>query len=127
MTRPVPPAAPRRTAPRPARAGRRRVPERASRHPVEPAVPPPWWALAALGAFALLLLAAPPDSNAFWALNGFRSLRLDGRLGLLACAAVAALLGLRRWRSPLAGWVVALPLAVVLAFPMRERIHFLGD
>jgi len=120
-----------KSAPAPAksrrRPGRRRPAATPPRRPPGPLVLPPWWALTALAAFALLLFAAPPDSNAFWGVNGFRSLRLDGRLGLLACACVAALLAIRPWRSVSAWWGVALPLAIVIAFPMRERIHLLGD
>lgn len=126
-TRPAPAAG--ASAKRPVSAARRRATAAAppTEQPAAPIVLPPWWALAALAAFAILLFAAPPDANAFWGVNGFRSLRLDGRLGLLACAFIAALLAIRPWRSASQWWGVALPIAIVIAFPMRERIHFLGD
>jgi hypothetical protein len=82
-------------------------------------------ALGFLAAWAALLLLAPPADNGFWGVNGFRSLEGGTRLALLLVAALTA--GLVRVRSRGAAAAVALTLAVVVAFPLREPIHFLGD
>src|SRR5438093_3763253 len=47
----------------------------------------------ALALFAALLLLAPPASNWVWAVDGFRSVPLATRVGLLAAAAALGLVG----------------------------------
>lgn len=83
------------------------------------------WVALALAAAALLV--APPESNWVWAVNGFRSVSAAARLGLLAAAGLAALLVILKPRGPRAWAAVALGLALLLSFPLRERIHVLGD
>lgn len=90
---------------------------------VAPSVP----ALALLAAWALLLFMAPATSNAFWAVNGFRSVTPEARFGLVVAAVGVALIPLFRLRSALIAWGIGAATAVVLAFPLRERVHFLGD
>ncbi len=101
------------------------------RRPDQPAPPgavaPSVLALAALAAWALLLFMAPARSNAFWAVNGFRSVTPEARFGLVVVAVGVALIPLFRLRSALIAWVLGAATAVVLAFPLRERVHFLGD
>jgi len=84
-------------------------------------------ALGFLAAWAALLLLAPPADNGFWGVNGFRSLEGGARLALVLVAALTAGLVRVRSRGAAAAAAVALTLAVVVAFPLRERIHFLGD
>ena len=90
-------------------------------------IAPPVAALALLAAWALLLFAAPTRSNAFWALDGFRSVSPEARFGLVLVSIGVALIPLFRLRSGLAAWVLGVAAAVLIAFPLRERIHFLGD
>ena len=100
---------------------------RASRAHVEQ---PPAWALLVLAAWVALLLLAPPESNWFWAVNGFRSIPLDGRLGLVVAAiAIGTLgtLGVLRTRAAWSWAALSAAVAWTLAFPLREKIHFLGD
>jgi hypothetical protein len=80
------------------------------------------WALAA---WAALLALAPPEHNGFWGVNGCRSLPAEARFGLLLAAAAAPLL--LRVRSRGAAAALAVAVALALAFPLRERIHLLGD
>lgn len=94
--------------------------------PPGPIAPPPT-ALVLLAAWALLLFAAPPRSNAFWALDGFRSVSPEACFGLVLVSIGVALIPLFRLRSGLAAGVLGVAAAVLIAFPLRERIHFLGD
>jgi hypothetical protein len=84
-------------------------------------------ALAALAGWLLLLLLAPAGTNASWGVNAFASLGAPARLALLgfaaACAALAWSRARGRWLAP----AVAVLAAWIVAFPLRERIHFLGD
>ncbi|TMQ73955.1 MAG: hypothetical protein E6K81_02025 [Candidatus Eisenbacteria bacterium] len=116
-----------KAGPRPSQRHERRAaparPARAAREP--PALPGAgaWF----LAAWAALLLIVPPASNWFWAVNGFRSLP-EGARGALALAALAALgLVLLRVRSRPLAMALALAAALAVAFPLRERIHLLGD
>ena len=96
--------------------------------PAPPApIAPPVAALALLGAWALLLFAAPPHSNAYWAFDGFRSVSPEARFGLVLVSIGIALIPLFRLRSPALAWGIGVAVAVLIAFPLRERIHFLGD
>lgn len=80
-----------------------------------------------LGAWLVLLALAPPAHNAFWGVNGLRSVA-----PLVACGiALAALLAtIAALRPPRVRWVpalVAAAIATTLAFPLREQLHLLGD
>lgn len=75
---------------------------------------------------AALWCLAPPGSNAFWAVNGFRSLGVAAAAGLVLVALAAS--ALPAARSGAAAWgVIAGAAAFALAGPLRERLHFLGD
>jgi len=93
------------------------------------AAPPPGLRLI-LGAIALVLVAAPPASNYFWAVNALRSLPAAWGVALLAASAGAGLMALAP-AAPGARRVVAALIAglvaIGVAFPLRESIHFLGD
>jgi hypothetical protein len=106
----------------------RRAPDRTAgkRARVEaPAPPLPVALLVLIAGWVALLVLAPPENNFVWAVNGFRSVSIEARLLLVMAAACAAFLpSLRGWRVFL---VVAAMIAVVTAFPLRERIHLLGD
>jgi hypothetical protein len=80
-----------------------------------------------LAGWAALLLLAPPASNWFWGVNGFRSLPVEERFGLALLAAVAAALAAVRLRSRVIAATLAVAVALVVAFPLRESAHFLGD
>ena len=91
---------------------------------------PPAAAVALAAAWGAALLLTPPAAGWGWALSGFRSLPPAAALGLLA--AVAAITALTAWaaRRPRGRWTWALAavvLALCLAFPLRERLHLLGD
>jgi hypothetical protein len=81
-----------------------------------------WIALA-----GALLLFAPPAANGFWGVNGLRSLPAAATLGLALVAAAAALPAWLRLRGSAWWWAIAVVLAIALAFPLREKIHLLGD
>ena len=81
----------------------------------------------ALAAAAALLLLAPAASNFFWAVNGLRSLPAPAMAGVLLLAALAALTPMLRLRGRALWWALAVALALAVAFPLRERIHLLGD
>ncbi|HEY2954794.1 MAG TPA: hypothetical protein VGK89_06060 [Candidatus Eisenbacteria bacterium] len=104
---------------------------RAGRVPSPPPAPPATelpgpLALGVVGLWAAVLLLAPPESNFFWAVNGFRSVPLAARAALLVAAALGALAVLRP--LPLPAWLaIAAVAAGVVAFPLRESIHLLGD
>ncbi|HYM79922.1 MAG TPA: hypothetical protein VEY91_00770 [Candidatus Limnocylindria bacterium] len=83
-------------------------------------------AFAVVLVWAALLVLAPPASNYVWAVNGLRSLPQAGVVALLLAAAGAAAIG--RFRVPAAfAWALAGALALLVAFPLREAVHFLGD
>jgi len=107
---------------RPERQGRRARDR--SRPPGEP-LELPGIGIGLVAAWAALLLLAPAAHNRFWGVNEFRSLPGEGRLGLILAAAAAPLL--LRVRSRGLVVAIAVTLAIVIAFPLRERIHFLGD
>ena len=77
--------------------------------------------------WAAVLLLAPPASNWFWGVNGFRSLPAGFQLGLLAFALACGALAALRVRSTAVAAVLGVALAAVLAFVLHERTHFLGD
>ena len=85
------------------------------------------YAVAALILWALLLFLAPPAQNAFWGVNGLRSVTLPVAAGLVAAALLAALATACNPRSRALAAVVTLALAALLAFAMREKLHMLGD
>ncbi len=78
-----------------------------------------------IAAWAALLVLAPAAHNGFWGVNGFRSLTGEARLGLILAAAAAP--ALLRLRSRGLAVAIAVTLGIVIAFPLRERVHFLGD
>jgi hypothetical protein len=90
-----------------------------------PAQPLPVALLALVAAWVGLLVLAPPENNYVWAVNGFRSIALEARVLLVMAAALVAFLPSLRGRN--AFLAIAIALAVVVAFPLRERIHLLGD
>jgi hypothetical protein len=81
----------------------------------------------ALALFAALLLLAPPASNWVWAVDGFRSVPLGSRVGLLAAAAALWLVARVRSDSRWAWIALSIPLALVICFPLAESGQFLGD
>ena len=85
---------------------------------------PPAAGMFAAAALLALLLAAPAASNRFWDVNGLRSLPLrPATLALVAAALIGwAALRVRRFR-----WAVPVACAGLLALPLRERLHLLGD
>ena len=98
---------------------------RAAKAPAPPRVEWPSsaaWLLAAL--VLVVLTVSPPGSNRVWALNGLRSLPPTGAFLVVVAAALAAALA---WRPRVDGRIVALLVALALAFPLRERLHLLGD
>jgi hypothetical protein len=98
------------------------------RRAAEPRQPlPSPGAMALLGIWALLLLLAPPRSNWFWGVNGFRSVVPAARLALIAAAAAAFAWSRARAPSRAMSAALAIALAATLAFALCERIHFLGD
>ena len=106
-------------------------PERQGRRARERSRPPgerlelPGIGIGVVAIWAALLLLAPAAHNGYWGVNGFRSLPGEARLGLILAAAAAPLL--LRVRSRGLAVAIAVTLAIVIAFPLRERIHFLGD
>jgi hypothetical protein len=103
----------------PAPRQRARVAARASGLPVAASI--------ALALAAVALLVAPPESNWVWALNGLRSVSAVARLLLVATAAGAALLAVLRPRGARVWGGFSVAVALLLSFPLRERIHALGD
>jgi hypothetical protein len=96
------------------------------RRPAEPLVLPgagAWF----LAGWAALLLLAPPASNWFWGVNGFRSLSVGARFGVALLAAAAAALAALRLRSRTVAAALGVAVALAVAFPLRESVHFLGD
>lgn len=86
-----------------------------------------WSVWLVLGALAAVLLLAPPASNYFWAINGFRSVDVPMRLGLLAFGAALAVVARGRSDSRALWWGISVCLALVLALGLHERAHLLGD
>lgn len=107
------------TAPEPPRA----EPPAAAPPAERPGAP----ALVLLAAWLALFLLAPAAHNAFWAVNGLRSVTPTVALLLAFAAAGAAVLAWRAPREPWAPAVAALAIATVVAFPLREVLHLLGD
>jgi len=81
----------------------------------------------AVALFGALLLLAPAASNFFWAVNGLRSLPAQTITAIALLAALASLAALVPLRGRALWWALALVLALAVAFPLRERIHLLGD
>ena len=80
----------------------------------------------ALAVWALALLLSSPSSTAVWGINGLRT--LSGAWPALLLGAVAArVLATWRPRSPWAWAALGVILAGLLAFPLREKVHLLGD
>jgi hypothetical protein len=96
-----------------------------AQHPAVPPAPPPL-AMLLVGAWTLALVLAPPLSVPLWAVNGFRAVAPGVRAGL---ALGAAALGWLAWRARgrMAWSTIALAFALLLAVPLRERAHVLGD
>lgn len=100
----------------------------ATRSPEPPPFEPPSpVALVVLAAWLALFALAPPAHNAFWGVNGLRSLAPLPAALLTAAAAVAAVLALRAPRAAWARVLASVALAAIVAFPMREVLHHLGD
>jgi len=98
---------------------------RGSRARVEAGLPP--LALAGVVAGALLLLLAPPDSARAWGVNGFRSLAPATALAVVLAALASAVVARFGPRSPAVWWSIVVGIALLLAFPLREQTHLLGD
>lgn len=77
-------------------------------------------------AAAAVLVAAPPGHPALWGIDGFRSVTPATRLGIVLFA-LAAAAAPRVLRATWARFTATAALAVALAWPMREAIHWLGD
>lgn len=92
-----------------------------------PAPRPPAAAVIAAAAGLLLLALAPAGSNAFWGVNPWNSLPPAARISALAAALLAGVIALRARGGGRIAAGIAILLGAVLAFPLRERIHFLGD
>lgn len=75
-------------------------------------------------AWLALLLVAPPGDPRAWAVNTLRALPPLGVAAVVLAAAACAGLALAP-RVP--AWPLAPILAAVLAFPLHERLHLLGD
>ena len=84
-------------------------------------------AMAALLGGTLLLLIAPPNHNAFWAVNGLRSIDSRVELAVLAAALASGVLAWRPPRGRLAVSIALPALALTLAIPLGEVLHHLGD
>jgi hypothetical protein len=78
-------------------------------------------------AFTLVLLLAPATSNAWWGVNALRSLPVTTTAALVLVAIASSRLAHIENRSVTLRWAAAIGVAWVLAFPLRESIHFLGD
>src|SRR5262249_10339474 len=87
----------------------------------------PLLALAGLGLLLVALVVSPPESNAVWALNGFRSVALPVQVAIVAVAVAGAFAARARRVSATAWMIAAIAVATTLAGPLRERIHMLGD
>lgn len=92
-----------------------------------PFQPPSPLALAVLAAWLALFALAPPAHNAFWGVNGLRSLAPLPAALLTAAAALGAVLALRSPRGAFPRVAATVALAVLVAFPLREVLHHLGD
>src|SRR6185503_13573211 len=77
--------------------------------------------------WVLVLIFAPPASNGVWGVNGFASLPIAGRAGVVLAAIALGALALWRGSGVIAWTIASAALALVVAFPLREQIHFLGD
>jgi hypothetical protein len=110
--------------PRAAPAPRRAAPPSGAA-PGEAAFAPPAAAgLIAAATLLAILLTAPPASNQFWGVNGLRSLGLRPAILAVVSAALIAWVAMRAGRFR---WILAPAGALLLAFPLRERLHLLGD
>jgi hypothetical protein len=76
---------------------------------------------------AVALLLAPPDSNFFWGMNGLRSLSPVAGVVVVVLSVAAASLSRVSLRPPIARGILAALVAWLIAFPLREKIHYLGD
>ncbi len=88
---------------------------------------PPSALAVALGVICLVIALAPAGSNYFWAVNGLRSLPWPAALGLALASAMAAVAAVAGRGGRVRAALTGLAIAIVVAFPLRERIHFLGD
>jgi hypothetical protein len=102
-------------------------PSRERTHPHAEALALPGAGAWFLAAWAALLLLAPAANNFYWGVNGFRSLPVEARFGLVVLAAAASALAALRIRSRTLAAALAVAVAVAVAFPLRERVHLLGD
>src|SRR5262249_36617479 len=118
-------ANPRHAAAKPAPPAKHTPPAKRAAH--APIAWPGALAIAWCAAWLALMLAAPPLSTWVWSVNGFRSEPPFAALTMLVAAVGAALLPL--WRRPSRNAVLALwfVVALIVSYPLRERLHFLGD
>ena len=100
---------------------------RAEREPHGAGPPLPTHAYLPPALFAAVLLLAPPTSNFFWGVNGLRSLAPAAALLVLIAAAGASFLGRIRTGNVLLRWTLVVVVGWLIAFPLREKIHLLGD
>src|SRR5437660_10422652 len=103
----------------PAHGTRPRPPRPAVAQPA-PVLPPA--ARVGLAAWVARLVLAPPTAPAAWAVNGLRAV---GPAAIAGIVAAAAALGWLAWRSrgALAWALVCGAVTLLLAGPLRERVH----
>src|SRR5262249_55259626 len=89
------------------------------REPAAPGVPVTIRVLAVAGAFPLVMLLAPADSNFVWAVNGWRSIGWAVRAALLVTAGAGALLVYSRARGVIVYSCSALLVTFIAAVPLR--------
>jgi hypothetical protein len=83
--------------------------------------------IVAVALWILLLLIAPPARNLFWGVNGLRSVPLPIAFAVVVVAALAAWIAARPPGGALLAPIAWLALAALVAFPLGESWHLLGD
>ena len=76
---------------------------------------------------ALAFVLAPPTSNFYWGMNGLRSLSPGPAVLVVIAALATSLLARLENRNRFVLGAFALAITWLIAFPLREKIHFLGD